>query len=550
MVITRSWILQSVKFSEFIYFESDGPLSVSAGDMFYSQPAYDDISPTQMTETRLVRVPIAYMPLDHGQKRILSPEIAQNTPDKRIRHQSIGLSSSELVTGPSGPEVFTMADIMAELRKLRVEAITKQDLTAFVTRDELKAFEVKQIAQSEEISQLRVQNETQEARLKQVEEAQSKQTVERAARERRPEATERDVNKQVGFSEESPRWLNVIMHGIRKEENQDLFSTVISIGDSLGMTVYKEDIRDVYRLPNRNPNSARPPHVLVTFDRPYLRNNFLRRKYDLSKVEKYSDVYLNADEPMELRRLKGLYRRIATAARSAGETVVMGQDWIKIGNTTYLPTEIDQIPTVFMPLDFPVTAVTQAAKMDTQEGSTAGRQMTSAGSTSPSIPEKIRLTTAGLIFSGPTAYLSNHARAPFVYDGTPYTSSEQGFHHLGAAHHLEFDVAERILKEDDIAKIRELSHEYPRSPGWERIAPHKLYELNRAKFNQNPHLRARLIATAPHRLIEASIDKKWGGAAPYSSGVYDKGIVPGRNVFGDKLTSLRDELIANDMLTT
>ena len=153
-----------------------------------------------------------------------------------------------------------------------------------------------------------------------------------------------------------------------------------------------------------------------------------------------------------------------------------------------------------------------------------------------------------------TAYLSNHAKVPFVYDGTPYTSSEQGFHHLGAAHHLEFEVAERILKTDDIAKIRELSHEYPRSPGWERLAPHKLYELNREKFTQNPHLRARLIATAPHRLIEASIDQKWGGAAPYSSGVYDEGIVPGRNVFGDKLTSLRDDydvrLSANDMLAT
>ena len=28
----------------------------------------------------------------------------------------------------------------------------------------------------------------------------------------------------------------------------------------------------------------------------------------------------------------GLYRRIATVARSAGETVAMGQNWIKIGN--------------------------------------------------------------------------------------------------------------------------------------------------------------------------------------------------------------------------
>ena len=111
-------------------------------------------------------------------------------------------------------------------------------------------------------------------------------------------------------------------------------------------------------------------------------------------------------------------------------------------------------------------------------------------------------------------------------------------------------MAERILKEHRIDKIKELSHEYPRSLEWERISPHKLYELNREKFKQNPTLLARLIATAPHRLIEASIDQKWGGAAPYSSGVYDDGIVPGRNIFGDKLTDLRDEFIANASITT
>ena len=89
---------------------------------------------------------------------------------------------------------------------------------------------------------------------------------------------------------------------------------------------------------------------------------------------------------------------------------------------------------------------------------------------------------------------------------TPELEGPNGI--IWAAHHLEFDVAERILKEHRIDKICELSHEYPRSPEWERIGPHKIYELNREKYNQNPHLRAKLIATAPHRLIEASIDQK------------------------------------------
>ena len=177
------------------------------------------------------------------------------------------------------------------------------------------------------LDQLRKLIYTQDARLKQVEDSISKQAIKHA--NRRPETADMNVNKyggQSSSSQESPRWLNVILHGIRKEADQDLISTVISIGDALGMVVYKEDVRDVYRLSNRDPKSARLPPVLVSFNRPYLRNNFLRRKYDLTKFPRFSDVYINADEPAEIRRRKGLYRCIATAARSAGETMSMGQD--------------------------------------------------------------------------------------------------------------------------------------------------------------------------------------------------------------------------------
>ena len=92
--------------------------------------------------------------MDQGQKRILSPENTQLTPDKRIRHQSVGLGSTETLVSATGPEVFTMADIMAELRHLRVKAITKEDLSVFVTKEELKTVVDKQTAQAEEMGSL------------------------------------------------------------------------------------------------------------------------------------------------------------------------------------------------------------------------------------------------------------------------------------------------------------------------------------------------------------------------------------------------------------
>ena len=69
---------------------------------------------------------------------------------------------------------------------------------------------------------------------------------------------------------------------------------------------------------------------------------------------------------------------------------------------------------------------TPVSSMDAQDkGAVNLVHSARVGVTSPTVPEKIRLTKAGLIFSGHTAYLSNHARAEFEIEGTPYTSSEQ-----------------------------------------------------------------------------------------------------------------------------
>ena len=76
------------------------------------------------------------------------------------------------------------------------------------------------------------------------------------------------------------------------------------------------------------------------------------------------------------------------------------------------------------------------------------------------------------------------------------------------------------------------------------MAPGKLGELNEAKYSQNPTLLKKLIDTAPHKLVEASVDSSWGGGAPFGADVYEQGIIPGRNTFGEIATNLRDTKIA------
>ena len=65
----------------------------------------------------------------------------------------------------------------------------------------------------------------------------------------------------------------------------------------------------------------RPPRLPVTFQLQYMRNNILRKKSKLQDNPKYSAVFINPDEPIEVRRIKGVFRRVANKAKADGKSV-------------------------------------------------------------------------------------------------------------------------------------------------------------------------------------------------------------------------------------
>ena len=125
----------------------------------------------------------------------------------------------------------------------------------------------------------------------------------------------------------------------------------------------------------------------------------------------------------------------------------------------------------------------------------------------------------------------------FTHDKTPYTSVEQGYHHIHATQEMEFDTAGTIMGLFHAHDIKQAAKDLPKSLEWEEMSPGVPKDLNKSKFDQNPDLKKRLIETAPHKLVEASVDAKWGGGCPYGSDIYEQGLVPGKNVAGDQLTT-------------
>ena len=286
----------------------------------------------------------------------------------------------------------------------------------------------------------------------------------------------------------------------------------IDMFQAMGAIIFTSDIEDIVRLGVTDSKTDRPAPVKVTFVQFHIRDKVMKRKAGLATKDKYATIYINAEEPADVRRINVFFRRITYKASIQGKEVPFRRNWIQIDVVTSTSSELDRIPAEYNP--DPVRPKKRVEPKDTapvispvddkpQDQETRNVLITDLYN-DPGV--KLKLTPCGLTFSGPTAFCSNMNECDFVFNDQPYSSTAQSFQHLHAVHENVFDLAEKILGTRNTKKIKEMSHDIPTSDSWNRITPGKLWSLNDAKYSQNPTLIDKLIATAPHRLVEASVD--------------------------------------------
>ena len=345
---------------------------------------------------------------------------------------------------------------------------------------------------------------------------------------------------------------NLVFEGLPMAAEAELEPHILQICTTLGIIAYPTDIDLIIPMKRRNSISTKPPPVLVGFNQLHVRSALLRLKSKLVNFPKYPTVYINPDEPIEIRRNKATFRKIAYKARQDWKTVLIRNDWMQIEDDVYYVADLDKVPDQYKP--------TPPAKPTDDEKSADSDQpiQETDGAVGGALPKtqakqrsrskiytrvKIKQTKAGLTFSGPSAFLSHMYNCDFTYDSNPYTSVEQGFHHIHATHDLEFEIAEAIMDLYKAVDIKDVAKNLSDSDEWNEMSPKVLLQLNQAKYDQNPDLKQRLIETAPHPIVEASIDAKWGGGCPFGSDIYEQGQVPGKNLAGLQLTKQRDDSI-------
>jgi ribA/ribD-fused uncharacterized protein len=137
-----------------------------------------------------------------------------------------------------------------------------------------------------------------------------------------------------------------------------------------------------------------------------------------------------------------------------------------------------------------------------------------------------------LTFSGQYRFLSNFYPSPFWWGGILWFHAEGAYQ---AAKSCDPDVVTQIALLENPADAKRAGKHIILRRDWETIKYDVMYDVVTAKFEQNPALMRRLLATYPAHLEEGNTwrDTTWG-VCPVGSGI-------GKNWLGQILMDIRDE---------
>lgn len=143
-------------------------------------------------------------------------------------------------------------------------------------------------------------------------------------------------------------------------------------------------------------------------------------------------------------------------------------------------------------------------------------------------------------------YLSNWYLSTFIIDNITFSSMEQYMMYKKAIQFEDTKIANEILEETDVAKIKKLGRmvsSYDESI-WNGVRQIIVYQGLIAKFSQNNELKEKLKFTGDLDIVECSVkDLIWGiGLSMNDANRFDKSKWRGQNLLGYTLMLVREQL--------
>ena len=416
------------------------------------------------------------------------------------------------------PEV-TMADLKVTLDGIMIR------LASTATKADITQIEDKVTAQNMEIQQMKVKLNAQDDNLRKLQSTvdecvAANLVLKENLTTRREQASDQGMSTNMAAPSRKPvdsARRNLIIEGLPGEDEGAIYANFLRITRVVKVIIYSSDIEGLSRLPRRDRENKTPGPVLVTMKRVVHRDSILKNKSALMDEPDMTGVFINADETKEVRIAKSILRKTAYNAKQDNIEVEYRHNRVRIAETWYTTEDIGKLPAKYSVSDKNKSTATGGSDEKTKDKETTlGTQTLETSQFQLRKGEKIRLTKAGLLFSGASAFPSNMFYAPIKVGNIEHDCNEQSYQYDKAKDHGFDELAEVIRGMDDPMEMKKSTKKIKTTEEWKTGSPDKLWDLISKKYNDHPELLERLISTAPYPLIEASMDSRWGGGRPLS----------------------------------
>ena len=247
--------------------------------------------------------------IEQRQKRLLSAE-SINLPtstklDKRQRQESLIVvedlpDNQPTMDGkdiPGSDLKIWMARISAQLEL----AASKTDIVGLATKQDLDKIDDRISAQGEEIKQIKEEldqykKDIDAIRLS-VDQAEAMK-LNRSYETSNQMRMGRNVNNMANLdlprpSRQNTTRRNLVIEGLQGANEEDMITNLIRLATEIGATLFKSDIESITRLGRRDMANKTPGPVLVCFTRISIRDNILKKKFNLRQIPGMNGVYVN-----------------------------------------------------------------------------------------------------------------------------------------------------------------------------------------------------------------------------------------------------------------
>ena len=152
-----------------------------------------------------------------------------------------------------------------------------------------------------------------------------------------------------------------------------------------------------------------------------------------------------------------------------------------------------------------------------------------------------------IYFNSEHVFLSNFSPCSITLPDATCSSLEQAYFYTMAKELGNLKIAQIILETHLPREIKKLGGKLIATIEWNRKAPQVMFDLLTIKFQQNPDLKEKLLATGDKKLIESTQSKFWGCGLTIpmiDRQMKEHGQVKttGKNTLGEQLEGVRRDL--------